>query len=114
EQVPTGATRQRVIPGATKQVRARQRAVALVQRDRVVSSLSKDLDQAGIGDRGGAARYRHGAAVDEDLSRRVSGSHDRVVETVSEYRQHTRIRSESSCNSHLGLQSQKQPEGIRC
>ena len=55
EHVAARAAGQRVVAGAPKQVGARQRAVGFVERDGVVAALAEDLDQAGIGDGGGAA-----------------------------------------------------------
>ena len=73
------------LPAPPKRLRARQRAVGLVERDGVVAALAEHLDQAGVGDRRRAADDRHGAAVDEDVAGRVAADGDRVVEVVAEH-----------------------------
>ncbi len=56
EHVAARAAGERVVAGAAEQVRPRQRAVGLVERDRVVAALAEDLDQRGVGDGRRAAR----------------------------------------------------------
>ena len=45
------AAGQGVVAVAAEEVRARQCAVGLVQREIVVAGLAEDLDEAGVGDR---------------------------------------------------------------
>ena len=69
QQVVARAAVERVVAGAAEQVRPRQRAVGLVERDGVVAAQAEDLDQAGVGDRRRAADDGDRAAVDQELAR---------------------------------------------
>ena len=80
ELVVARAAGEDVVAGAAEQVRRGQRAVGLVERDRVVAAQAEDLDQRGVGDRRRAADDGDRAAVDEDLAGRVAADRDRVVE----------------------------------
>src|SRR5215218_7622308 len=73
------AAGQDVVAVAAEQVGGWQRAIGLVERQRVVAALAEDLDQAGVGDGRGAARDRDGAAVDQNGSGRVAARRHRVV-----------------------------------
>ncbi len=84
ELVGARATRERVVVGATGEIGPRQRAVGLVQADRVVAGLAEDLDQRGVGDRRRAAGHGDGAAVHEDLAGSVAADRDRVAGAVAE------------------------------
>ena len=84
EHVGAGAAGQHVVAGAAEEVRPGQRAVGLVEGDGVVAAVAEDLDQPGVGDGGGAAEDRDGAAVDEDVAGRVAADGDRVVLVVAE------------------------------
>ena len=50
EQVVARAAGERVVAVAAEEVRGRQRAVGLVERDRVVAAQAEDLDRGGVGD----------------------------------------------------------------
>ena len=67
--VAAGAAREDVVAGAAEQVGRRQRAVGLVEADRVLAAEAEDLDQRGVGDRRRAADDGDRAAVHEDLAR---------------------------------------------
>ena len=84
QQIAARAAGQRVVAGAAEQLGGRQRAVGLVERDRVVAALAEHLDQRGVGDRRGAALDGDGAAVDENLPGRVAAGRDGVVGAVAE------------------------------
>ena len=86
EHVAAGAAGERVVAGAAEEVRPRQRAVGLVQRDGVVAALAEDLDQRRVGDGRRAAEDGDGAAVDQDAAGRVAADGDGVVEVVAEER----------------------------
>ena len=85
--VVAGAAGEDVVAGAAEQLRGRQRAVGLVERDGVVAALAEHLDQGRVGDRRRAAGDRDGPAVDEDLSGRIAAGRDGVVLAVAEHRQ---------------------------
>ena len=89
-----------VVALAAEEVGARQRAVALVERDRVVPAQAEPLDQAGIGHRRGAALDDHRAAVDENVAGGIAADRDRIVEGIAEYRQHARSGGKTRGNSH--------------
>ena len=70
------------LPVATDEDRARQRAVRLVEGDRVVAGRT-DRDHRGrVGD-GRRAGDRHGPAVDQDRAGRVAAEDDGVVQGVT-------------------------------
>ena len=76
-----------VVAVAAEQIRGRQRAVGLVQRNRVVAGLAEHLNQGGVGD---GRRTAHGCdrtAVDENVTGRVAARDDVVVEGVTELRE---------------------------
>ena len=79
ELIVARAAGERVVARAAKEIGPRQGAVGFVQRDRVVAALSKGLDQPRVGDRGGAAFDRNGAAIDQHFARRIAADIDRVV-----------------------------------
>ena len=78
ELVAARAAGERVVAGAAEQVGPRQRAVGLVERDRVVAALAEHLDQRGVGDGRRAAGDGDRAAVDGPAASRrltvVSGA----------------------------------------
>src|SRR6185436_5548234 len=76
EHVAARATGKCVVTGAAEHVRGWQRAVGLIEGERVVSALAEDLDQRRVRDRGCAADDRDSAAVDQDLPGRVPADHD--------------------------------------
>jgi hypothetical protein len=67
EVVGTGAAGESVVVATAEQVRPRQRAVGLVEADRVVAGPAEDLDQRGVGHRGRATDHDDGAVVHQDL-----------------------------------------------
>ena len=100
ELIVARAAGERVVAVAAEEVGGGQRAVGLVERDRVVAVLAEDLDQRGVGDRGLAAGDRHGAAVDEERSGRVATERDRVLGVVAGRRQHAGGGVEATRDSH--------------
>ena len=88
ELVAARAAGEAVVAGAAEQVRPRQRAVGLVQGDRVVAAQAEDLDQRGVGDRRRATDDRDRAAVDQDPARRVAADLE-LLAAVAEDAQHT-------------------------
>jgi hypothetical protein len=60
----------------------------------------RSSDQAGIGDRGGAARDGHSPAVDKNIPGRVAAGRNRVVDIVAERRQHADDRIKAAGDSH--------------
>jgi hypothetical protein len=85
ELIVAGAAGQRVVALLAEQLGSRQRAVGLVERDRVVAALAEHLDQPGVQDRRLAARNGYGAAIDENFAGCVATGDDNVVEVVAEY-----------------------------
>src|SRR5260370_155675 len=74
-----------VVAGSAEQLGGGQRAVGLVERNRIVAALAEPLDGGRVGDGGLAAIDGHGAAVHEKLSSRVATSHDGVIDAVAEF-----------------------------
>jgi hypothetical protein len=89
-----------VVANAAVQECSGQRAISFVERDQVVAVLPGNGDQAGIGDGGGAARDRHGPAVDEKIPGGVAAGVDRVVEIVADRGQHAGNGIEAAGDSH--------------
>ena len=85
QQIAARAAGQRVVAGAAEQLRGRQGAVGLVERDRVVAALAENLDQRGVGDGRGAPVDGDGAAVHENLPSRVAADRDGVIGVVVEH-----------------------------
>ena len=98
--IVAGAAGQRVVAGAAEQLGRRQRAVGLVERDRVVAALAEHLDQGGVGDGRLAALDGDGAAVDENVSGRVAADTDEVIGIVAEHGQQAGARGKASLDSH--------------
>ena len=84
QQIAARAAGQRVVAGAAEQLRGRQGAVGLVERDRVVAALAEHLDQRGVGNGRRAPVDGDGTAVHENAPRRVAAGRDGVVEAVAE------------------------------
>jgi hypothetical protein len=84
QQIAARAAGQRVVAGAAEQLRGRQGAVGLVERDRVVAALAEYLDQRGVGDGRGTPLDGDGAAVHENLPSRVTAGRNGVVGAVAE------------------------------
>src|SRR5262249_7566580 len=82
EHVVTGAAGQDVVTVAANEVRGRQRPVGFVERNGVVTGLTEDLDERGVGDRRRTTLNRDGAAVDEDAPRGVSADDDGVILSI--------------------------------
>ena len=76
------------LPSAAEQVRPRQRAARLVERDHVIVAEAEDPDQRGVGDRGRATADGHRAAVDQDHAGCVAADLDRVGGAVTEDREY--------------------------
>ena len=100
ELVVARAAGEGVVAGAAEQVRPRQRAVGLVEGDRVVAAQAEDLDQRGVGDRRRAADDGDRAAVDQDPSRpRSRLIDDRVVGGVAEDGEHAVGERRGGCRA---------------
>src|SRR5262249_18849626 len=89
-----------VVANAAVQDCSWQRAIPFIERDRVVAVLPGNGDQAGIDDRGGAARDGHGPAVDENIPGGVPAGCDRVVEIVADRAQHAGNGIKAAGDSH--------------
>src|SRR5260370_10983837 len=74
---------QRVVADSAEQLGGGQRAVRLVERNRIVAALAEHLDRGRVGDGGLTAIDGHGAAVHKKLSSRVTTSHDGVIDAVT-------------------------------
>ncbi len=98
ELVVAGAASQCVVAVAAEEVRGRQCPIGLVQRDFIVSSLAKDLDERRIGDRRRAPLNGNRPAVDEELTGGVAADDDRVVLRVANDGQHTGAGRERRCD----------------
>ena len=60
-----------------------QRAVRLLERNRVVAALAEYLDRGSVGDGGLTAINGHHTAVHEKLSSRVATSRDSAIDAVA-------------------------------
>ena len=76
-----------VVAVAAEQIRRGQRAVGFVHRNDVIAALAEHLNQGRVGDGRRTAQDRDGAAVDENVTGRISARYDRVVEVVAELRE---------------------------
>ena len=85
QQVIARAAGEDVVARATEQLRSGQRAIGLIERDRVVAAGSKHLDQGCVGDRRSSARDGDGTAVNQDSARRIAAHYDAVVGVVVGY-----------------------------
>jgi multidrug efflux pump subunit AcrB len=81
----------RVVAGAAEQLRGGQRAVRLVERERVVAAQAEALHQTGIGDGRLAAQDRDRATIDQDVFGCIGAEGDRVIEGVADRIQQTSV-----------------------
>ena len=79
EQVICRAAGQDVVAVAAEKLRGRHWAIGFVDRDRVIATLAEQLDQIGIGDGRVATKNRNGAAVDQDVSGRITAGRDAIA-----------------------------------
>jgi hypothetical protein len=88
EFIVVGATNEEVVTSVPKQLGWRERAIALIDSDVIVSGQTENEHNLRIGDRAVPAFDRDGAAVDQQGSARIAADDDRVVLAVAGDGQH--------------------------
>jgi hypothetical protein len=85
--IGAGAADQRVVAGPSKDVDSRQRATAFIERQVVIASQTKDLDQRGVRHGSVATGNRNSAAVDKEISGSISAYSDGIIKRIAKHGQ---------------------------
>src|SRR6185503_17741895 len=100
KKVRAGAAGERIVAGAAEKMRRGQRAIGLVERNRIVATLTKNVDLSRIRDCRLATNGSNRSAIDQDLPCSIAACRDGVFSGVAKHGQQAGAGNESGFDCH--------------